>query len=75
MGNLTRASHELFRRTPDECFPSLGVLSQHTQWQKQETLEIWQPPRNLSVRSETADCLTLDAGNDGAFAMNDWSFG
>ena len=27
--NLTRASKELFRRTPDECFPSLGVLSQH----------------------------------------------
>jgi hypothetical protein len=75
MGNLTRASHELFRRTPDECFPSLSVLSQHTQWQKQEALEIWQPPRNLGVHSETADCLTLDAGNDGAFTMNDWSFG
>ena len=43
--NLTRASKELFRRTPDECFSSLSVLSQHVQWQKQETLEIWQPPR------------------------------
>ena len=73
--NLTRASHELFRRTPDECFPSLGVLSQHTQWQKQEALEIWQPPRALSVQAVESDLLMLDAGNDGAFTLNDWSFG
>ena len=73
--NLTRASKELFRRTPDECFPSLGVLSQHVQWQKQETLEIWQPPRTLNIRPVADDCLMLEAGNDGAFLMNDWSFG
>lgn len=75
MTNLTRASQELFRRTPDECFPSLGVLSQHIQWQKQEALEIWQPPRTLSVRAVESDLLMLDAGNDGAFTLNDWSFG
>ena len=48
--NLTRASHELFRRKPDECFPSLSVLSKHCQWQKEQTLELWQPPKTLSVR-------------------------
>jgi len=73
--NLTRASKELFRRTPDECFPSLGVLSQHVQWQKQQALEIWQPPRSLNVQQVVTDRLMLDAGNDGAFEMNDWSFG
>ena len=73
--NLTRASKELFRRTPDECFPSLSLLSQHAQRQKQEALEIWHPPRALNVQPVAADCLTLDAGNDGAFLMNDWSFG
>lgn len=26
MTNLMRASEELFRRTPDECFPSLVAL-------------------------------------------------
>jgi hypothetical protein len=25
MANLTRASQELFRRSPDERFPSLGI--------------------------------------------------
>ena len=33
------------------------------------------PRGHLSVRSDTADRLMLDAGNDGAFTMNDWSFG
>jgi predicted GNAT family acetyltransferase len=73
--NLTRASRELFRRTPDECFPSLGVLSQHCQWQRQQALEIWQPSRLLNVQQVAGDSLMLDAGNDGAFEMNDWSFG
>lgn len=73
--NLTRASKELFRRTPDEYFPSLSVLSQHVSYQKQEALEVWQPPRALSIRPVTTDRLMLDAGNDGAFTMNDWSFG
>ena len=73
--NLTRASKELFRRTPDECFSSLGVLLQHTRWQKQEALEAWQPPRTLSVQAVESDLLMLDAGNDGTFTMNDWSFG
>ena len=74
MTNLTRASHELFRRTPDETFPSLEVFQQHFQWQREQSLEIWQPPRSLVARSVAGDRLLLDAGNDGAYEMNDWSF-
>jgi hypothetical protein len=73
--NLTRASHELFRRTPDEYFPSLSVLSQHCQWQKQQTTELWQPPKTLWARPVSTDRLVLSAGKDQAFQMNDWSFG
>ena len=73
--NLTRASHELFRRTPDECFPSLSVLSQHCQWQKQQTQELWQPPRTLGAMPVNTDRLLLAAGEDQMFQMNDWSFG
>ena len=75
MTNLMRASHELFRRTPDETFPSLEVFHKHFQWQKEQSLEIWQPPRTLSVRPVTGERLMLDAGDDGAYEMNDWSFG
>jgi hypothetical protein len=73
--NLTRASHELFRRTPDECFPSLSVLSQHCQWQKEQTLELWRPPRTLLAKPVSTNRLLLAAGEDQAFQMNDWSFG
>lgn len=75
MTNLMRASHELFRRSPDECFPSLSVLSQHCQWQKEQTLELWQPPKTLRARSVGTDQLLVAAGDDQAFQMNDWSFG
>ena len=53
MTNLMRASHELFRRTPDETFPSLDVFQKHFQWQREQSTEIWQPPRTLQrpVRS------------------------
>ncbi|MCC7086547.1 MAG: DUF932 domain-containing protein [Pirellulales bacterium] len=73
--NLTRASRELFRRTPDETFPSLEVFQKHFQWQREQSLEIWQPPRTLSARPAGGERLMLDAGDDGAYEMNDWSFG
>ncbi|MGI6414827.1 MAG: DUF932 domain-containing protein [Thermoguttaceae bacterium] len=75
MTNLMRASRELFRRTPDETFPSLDVFQKHFQWQKDQSTEIWQPPRTLHVRSDVGSRLMLDAGDDGAYEMNDWSFG
>ena len=58
--NLTRASKELFRRTPDEFFPSLGHLSQYCHWQKDESQEVWQPPegnRHPGDRPRPLDAL------------------
>lgn len=75
MTNLMRASHELFRRTPDETFPSLEIFHQHFQWQKEQSTEVWQPPRALQARPIGGQRLLLDAGSDGAYEMNDWSFG
>jgi hypothetical protein len=75
MTNLMRASHELFRRTPDETFPSLEVFHKHFQWQKQQSLEVWQPPKAIHARPVAGQRLMLEAGDDGAYEMNDWSFG
>jgi hypothetical protein len=72
--NLTRASKELFRRTPDECFPSLDVLIQHCQWQKEQSVEVWQPPKEIGTRSVGLDRLMLSAGDGQTYQMNDWSF-
>ena len=72
--NLTRASKELFRRTPDECYPSLSVLSRHCQYQQEQAREIWQPPTSLWARPVSTDRLGMTAGEDQTFQMNDWSF-
>jgi hypothetical protein len=75
MPNLTRASQELFRRTPDECFTSLNALSEHCQSQRERSQEIWQPPSALLTRPVGPGKLLLaGAGTDGAYEMNDWSF-
>ena len=71
---LTRASRELFRRAPDERFPTLDALLAHCRREQAESLDRWHPPTAL-VPTATADGrLGLSAGPDGPFALNDWSF-
>jgi hypothetical protein len=72
MANLTRAHEELFRRTPDECFESLEALREHCRGQKRESLDRWQAPSSVAVLANGT--LRLHVGNDGPFALNDWSF-
>lgn len=74
MANLTRASEELFRRTTDECFPSLSALAEHCYRQREASREIWKPPTELAAQTVDMSRLVLAAGDDGAFQMNDWSF-
>ena len=72
--NLTRASKELFRRTPDECFPALDILVQYCRWQKDESQEVWQPPKEIGTRAIGLDRLMLSGGDGQTYQMNDWSF-
>lgn len=73
MVNLTRASRELFRRSPDERLSSFPALVAHCRRQMDEGTELWQPPGQLRTSVLDAHGLTLSAGDE-AFAMNDWSF-
>jgi hypothetical protein len=69
--NLTRASRELFRRTPDECFGSLADLRRHCEEQRDSSQDRWHLPQEVVLTSE----MTLCAGKDGAeLELNDWSF-
>jgi len=71
MVTLTKANQELFKRGPDECFDSLDNLHQHCRRQRDEAIELWQRPQDITVTHD----LTLCAGDDGAeLALNDWSF-
>ena len=72
--NLLRAHAELYRRTADEQFDSLTALSDHCRQQRVASQDRWRPPADLRVET-AAEGLMLAAGGDGAFLMNDWSFG
>ena len=74
MAHLTRAHTELFRRTPDEHFPSLAALSAHCHAQREQSVDRWELPQALQPAA-TSDSLRLGIGSDGAFMMNEWSFG
>lgn len=74
MRNLMRASEELFRRTPDECYSSISQLAAKCREQQENSREIWQPPTELATQAVDTSRLVLEAGDDGAFQMNDWSF-
>lgn len=73
MADLKAAHNELFRRSPDECFESLQDLVSRCLKQREASTDRWQMPQNL-VPTAQDDALILQAGNDGSYLMNDWSF-
>jgi predicted GNAT family acetyltransferase len=74
MANLTHAHRELFRRAPDERYSSLASLAEFCREQKIRSIDRWQPPQHLSIQTQ-GEQLVVCAGSDGAFHMNEWSFG
>jgi len=75
MQNLTRASKELFRRTPDETFPSLETLVGYCRQQREASEDHWIPPTALWTKPAGLDSLLLAGGDDQFYRLNDWSFG
>jgi hypothetical protein len=73
MANLTKASQELFRRPPDERYDSLASLAAFCQEQKEKSLDRWHHPGSVQIDGQ-GKMLSIKAGNDGAYLMNDWSF-
>ncbi len=74
MSVLTRASNELFKRKPDECFPNMSDLFRHCQQQKDDAVEKWISPSE--VRPVLFDSIpSLELGQEGNHALNSWSFG
>ena len=73
MQNLTAASAELFRRSPDEVFESLTSLHQHCASRRAGSLDRWHPPNELRARAGEGG-LGFAIGDQAPFRMNDWSF-
>ena len=73
MATLTRAHKQLFARPDDERFASLGDLWTYCHRQKEQSTDRWVPPSAITPIADDA-YLRLALGNDGAFALNHWSF-
>jgi hypothetical protein len=71
--NLTRASQQLFQRSPDERFASLQALTDFCRQQKLQGRDRWQLPQSIKPLVSQGQ-VALQLGTDGAFLMNDWSF-
>ena len=74
MQNLTRAHEELFRRTPDETFPTLTALWEHCQAEKERSTDRWRPPQSLRPVAEGNRLIIDLADGNEPFGLNDWSF-
>jgi hypothetical protein len=73
MENLTRASRELFSRSPDERFETVGELARHCLLQKQQSIDRWHMPQLIRPFAD-GDRLQLAVAADGQFQLNDWGF-
>ena len=75
MVNLTKASRELFRRTPDERFQSFDALLAHCHERRERSTEHWQVSQNLRIE-QTANGLQmrLEEAENVSLSLSDWSF-
>lgn len=74
MPNLTRASQELFRRTPDQAFETLGEIFARCREDAERSTDRWRPPKGMKpVVHEGRLELDIGDGNE-PFGLNDWSF-
>ncbi|GMV23978.1 MAG: hypothetical protein AMXMBFR58_00090 [Phycisphaerae bacterium] len=71
---LTRASQELFRRTPDESFATLDDLWQNCQTHQERSRDLWEMPDDLEAFADGGR-LALRIGEDRKYRLNSWSFG
>lgn len=70
MATLTKAHKELFKREPDECFDSFNDLYDHCSKQRDNSMDLWERPQDLTLSHD----LTMCDGDGNEFQLNDWSF-
>jgi hypothetical protein len=73
MQNLTAASRELFRRSPDEVMESMDALYQRCQGDRERSSEHWHAPVEILPKAVEGR-LELEVGSSGLHRLNDWSF-
>lgn len=75
MVNLTRASRELFSRTPDERFDSFEALLDHCQERKFRSIEHWQPSQDVCIEADSGRLtMRIKQAEETQLLLSDWSF-
>jgi hypothetical protein len=70
MATLTKAHNELFRRTPDECFPTFEALYQKCADDHIASDDLWSRPQEIVLTHD----MTLCVDDSTEFRLTDWSF-
>lgn len=73
MQNLTAATRELFRRSPDEICESLDALYQRCLADREQSSDHWHSPKEILPKAVDGR-LDLEIGSSGLLRLNDWSF-
>lgn len=73
MQNLTRASEELFARSPDERYETLEDLVRHCRQEKLASADRWLMPEALRPQPDGGG-FRVRLGAEENFQLNDWSF-
>ena len=71
--NLTQASRELFRRSPDEVYATLDDLHRKCTDDKERSTDRWHAPADIRPLP-SAGRLDIELGAGDACRLNDWSF-
>ena len=74
MATLMHAHRELYRRAPDERFPSVDAMLDHCRSQQRDSRDLWKPPGQLQVAEDDFGQVQLKTGTEGTVRLNDWSF-
>ena len=75
MVNLTRASRELFSRTPDERFSSFDSLLAHCNERRERSSEHWQLSQQLCIEHTPEGLrMQLEDAEVANLSLSDWSF-
>ncbi len=74
MATLTLAHRELYRRAPDERFPSLDALIDYCREQQRESRDLWKPPGQIQFAEDEMGQVRMQIANEGPMRLNEWSF-
>ncbi len=74
MAHLTRAHEQLYRRGPDEQYPSLQTLLSRCVEDRERSCDRWELPQDIRAADDEHELRLRLNGDEATCGLNDWSF-